>query len=67
VKKEQAARAGYEGAHRNAEVARRVQGKKRLEITEDEARREQRALDETATLRFNTAARRGAAGSGRPG
>jgi flagellar export protein FliJ len=55
VGKEQAARAGYTSAHRKAEVVRRAQGKKRAELAEGRERREQKALDEAATLRFNTA------------
>lgn len=54
VKREQTARAGFASAHRHAEVVRRAQDKKRTEISEDRERREQRALDEAATLRFNT-------------
>jgi flagellar biosynthesis chaperone FliJ len=52
--REQQARLGYGSAHRDAEVARRAQDKKRTEIKQDSAKREVRALDEIATLRFNT-------------
>ncbi len=58
IRQEQAARAGYSVARRDAEVARRVQEKKRAEIREDRERREAKALDELATLRFNAAAGR---------
>jgi flagellar export protein FliJ len=47
------AREGYSSAHRDAEVARRAQEKKRTEIRSERERREQKALDELATLRFN--------------
>lgn len=53
LKKEQQARLGYTAAHRDAEVARRVQEKKRAEIRDDREKKEQRSLDELATLRFN--------------
>lgn len=56
LKKEQQARVGYSTAHREAEVARRVQEKKRAEIRDERERREQKALDELATLRFNAKA-----------
>ena len=55
--KEQKARAGYVAAHRSAEVVRRVQQKKRVEILDERDQRERKAIDEMATLRFN--ARRG--------
>jgi flagellar protein FliJ len=54
VKREQAARSGYTSAHRTAEVVRRAQGKKRAEISEERERRDQRELDEAATLLFNS-------------
>lgn len=56
LKKEQQARLGYTAAHRDAEVARRVQEKKRAEIRDEHEKREQRSLDELATLRFNARA-----------
>ncbi|MGC3998705.1 MAG: hypothetical protein QM767_15110 [Anaeromyxobacter sp.] len=51
---EATARAGYTAAHRQAEVARRAQEKKRAEIVSDREKRERKALDELATLRFNS-------------
>ena len=56
LKKEQQARVGYTAAHRDAEVARRVQEKKRAEIRDEREKREQKAFDELATLRFNARA-----------
>jgi len=56
LRKEQQARTGYTAAHRDAEVARRVQEKKRTEIRDEREKREQKALDELATLRFNARA-----------
>jgi flagellar export protein FliJ len=56
LKKEQAARVGYTAAHRDAEVARRVQEKKRAEIRDEREKREQKSFDEIATLRFNVRA-----------
>jgi flagellar export protein FliJ len=53
LRKEQTARSGYTSAHKNAEVARRAQDKKRTEIDAEQGRRERMALDEMATLRFN--------------
>jgi flagellar export protein FliJ len=53
---EQVARSGYSTAHRQAEVARRAQEKKRHELRTDHERREQRAQDDLATLRFNARA-----------
>jgi flagellar biosynthesis chaperone FliJ len=53
---EQQARAGYSSAHRQAEVARRAQEKKRTELKTERERREQKAQDEVATLRFNVRA-----------
>lgn len=53
MRKEQTARAGYTAAHRNAEVARKAQDKKRAEITAEREQKERKALDELATLRFN--------------
>jgi len=52
---ERSARAGYLDAHQQAEAVRRAQEKKRTEIKTDRSTREQRALDELATLRFNSA------------
>ncbi len=56
VKREAVARIGYTAAHRDAEAARRVQEKKRTEIKDEQEKREQRSLDELATLRFNARA-----------
>jgi flagellar protein FliJ len=56
LKKEQQARLGYTSAHRDAEVARRVQEKKRAEIRDEREKREQQSLDELATVRFNARA-----------
>jgi len=56
LKREQQARLGYTAAHRDAEVARRVQEKKRSEIRDEREKREQRSFDELATLRFNAKA-----------
>jgi flagellar biosynthesis chaperone FliJ len=53
VRTEQGARAGYADAHRGAEVVRRAQDKKRAEIVDERERKEQRELDELATMRFN--------------
>lgn len=53
---EQQARHGYAVAHRDAEVARRVQEKKRAEIRDEREKKEQKSLDELATLRFNARA-----------
>jgi len=53
AQKERSARDGYSSAHRDAEVARRAQEKKRSEIRSEREQREQKALDELATLRFN--------------
>ncbi len=55
VKREQAARHGFTTAHRNLVVVRKAQEKKQTEILEEHERREERALDEAATLRFNAA------------
>lgn len=57
VRSEQKARVGYGEAYRGAEVIRRAQEKKRTEILDEAEKREQKALDELATLRFNSAAR----------
>jgi flagellar protein FliJ len=54
VRKEQSAKVGYTVAHKSAEVVRRAQTKKRTEIVTERERREIKALDELATLRFNT-------------
>jgi flagellar export protein FliJ len=54
---EQVARVGFTAAQREAEVARRVQEKKRRELRAQRDRRDQRALDELATLGFNARAR----------
>lgn len=56
LKKEQQARVGYTAAHRDAEAARRVQEKKRTEIKDEREKREQKSLDELATMRFNARA-----------
>jgi flagellar protein FliJ len=53
LRREQSARIGYTSAHKNAEVARRAQDKKRVELSAEQDRRERKALDEMATLRFN--------------
>jgi len=53
LRKEQTAKAGYSAAHKNAEVVRRAQDKKRVEITDERDRRERQAFDELATMRFN--------------
>ncbi len=53
VRKEQFATQGYSAAHRSAEVVRRAQEKKRAELVADVDRRERKAFDELATLRFN--------------
>jgi len=55
MRKEQIARAGYLAAFRSAEALRRAQEKKRSEVTEEWDRRDRRAEDELATLRFNSA------------
>jgi flagellar biosynthesis chaperone FliJ len=52
-RKEQSARAGFTAAHRKAEVARKVQDKKRAELVAEHEKRERKAIDELATLRFN--------------
>jgi len=54
VRSEQQARVGYGTAYKGAEVIRRAQDKKRTEILTEAEKREQRALDELATLRFNS-------------
>ncbi len=54
VRKEQSARVGYTAAHKNAEVVRRAQDKKRTEILTERERREVKLLDELGTLRFNS-------------
>jgi flagellar export protein FliJ len=54
VRSEQQARVGYTTAYRSAEAIRRAQEKKRTEIVSEAEKREQRALDELATLRFNS-------------
>lgn len=53
VKREQAARQGFTSAHRSLRVVQLAQEKKRTEILGERERREERALDEAATLRFN--------------
>lgn len=50
---EHAARVAYERAWREAEASRRLQEKARRAIAHEAERREQRALDEVATLAFN--------------
>ncbi|MBK9518787.1 MAG: flagellar FliJ family protein [Anaeromyxobacter sp.] len=56
ARREQLARVGYTAAHRDAEAARRVQEKKRSEIRDEREKREQRSMDELATVRFNARA-----------
>jgi flagellar export protein FliJ len=51
---EQQARDGYGSAYKSAEVIRRAQEKKRSEILTETEKHERRALDELATLRFNS-------------
>jgi len=51
---EQQARTEYESTWRNAEAARKVQGKKREAIRTELERGEQRATDEIATMNFNS-------------
>jgi len=53
LRKEQSAKAGYTAAHRNAEVVRRAQDKKRVEILDERDRGERKAFDELATMQFN--------------
>ena len=55
IRTEQTARSGYSQARREAEVARRAQEKKRAEIRGEHERRDAKALDDLATLRFNAA------------
>jgi len=50
---EAAARDGYVAAHQDKEVVQRAQARKRAEILSEVDRRERRAADEMATLRFN--------------
>jgi flagellar biosynthesis chaperone FliJ len=50
---EHAARQAYERAWRDAEASRRLQDKARRAIVHEAERREQRALDDVATLVFN--------------
>jgi flagellar biosynthesis chaperone FliJ len=57
MRKEQIARAGYVAAFRSAEALRRAQEKKRAEIEDEWERRDRRAEDELATLRFNASAK----------
>jgi flagellar export protein FliJ len=54
LQRERAARDGFALARRDAEVARRVQEKKRAEIRDDRERREVRAFDDLATMGFNS-------------
>jgi flagellar FliJ protein len=54
VQREQVARAGFTAAHRSLQVVRKAKDKKVTEILDERERREQRALDEAATLRFNS-------------
>ena len=49
------ARQGWIEAHRDTEVVRRVQERKRAEIRGEHERLDRRAADELATLRFNAA------------
>jgi hypothetical protein len=44
----------FGSAYKSAEVIRRAQEKRRSEILTEAEKREQRALDELATLRFNS-------------
>jgi flagellar export protein FliJ len=53
AKKQEVASSGYREAHQDAEVARRVAERKRAEILREGGKRERRAADEIATLRFN--------------
>jgi len=55
IRSEQTARTGFTAAQRDAEVARRAREKRRAEIRQERDRRESKALDELATLRFNAA------------
>lgn len=55
MRKEQIARAGYVAAFRSAEAMRKAQEKKREEISDEWDRRDRRAEDELATLRYNGA------------
>lgn len=50
---EHAARAAYERAWRDAEASRRLREKARRAIVHEAERREQKALDDVATLVFN--------------
>ncbi|HTN54125.1 MAG TPA: hypothetical protein VML50_17080 [Anaeromyxobacter sp.] len=54
LRTERAAQSGYVDARRSAEVVRRAQEKKRAELRDDRERRERKALDELATLAFNS-------------
>jgi flagellar export protein FliJ len=53
VERQETATSGYREARQDAEVMRRAQGRKRAEIVQQQGRRERRAADEAATLRFN--------------
>jgi flagellar export protein FliJ len=53
ARKHEVATSGYREAHQDAEVVRRVAERKRAEQAREQGRRERRAVDEIATLRFN--------------
>ncbi len=53
VDRHQTASVGYREARQDAEAMRRVAERKRAELVQVETRRERRAADEVATLRFN--------------
>jgi flagellar biosynthesis chaperone FliJ len=60
LRQEQTARAGYTAAHRSAEIVRRAQDKKRVEILGEREKDERKGLEELATLRFNARSRESA-------
>jgi flagellar export protein FliJ len=53
VEHQESASSGYLEARQDAEAMRRAAERKRAELKELQARRERRAADEVATLRFN--------------
>ncbi len=53
VERQDSASSGYREARQDAEAVRRAADRKRAELVSREARRERRAADEVATLRFN--------------
>jgi flagellar export protein FliJ len=53
VERQESASSGYREARQDAETMRRAAGRMRAELKSHEARRERRAADEVATLRFN--------------